>query len=349
MKLLWIIPIVVFLTMTFGIMKTVPMWQDEYVFYRITSQLPDLSVTSDWFYKDNPKTLEPSSTFPVDRKELFHLIYDMPIYSHSPLANYLSSPFVKLANLLADVKIIPHIEDDPKRAEAITLILRIIPMTLFAGTLTLIFHLLYRKFGDYAYLFSVPVFFSSGLLAGVYYFYWDAFMWFFFFLTLYLMERKSKWAYLTACCLVNTKIVIGMMLLIPLIIQNKKMIFTALAFVPFYIATWVVTGNPLYMITHLIPQTSQYSWIYMFWTNEIIWNVGLVWYALLTLPILFLIKKYPAYVATYLIVLWYAWGFGIAPDKMSAMLYSGALVFPIIVYELYPKIKAYAMLSVVKQ
>jgi hypothetical protein len=325
------------------IMKTVPMWQDEYVFYRLTSQLPNMAVTSDWFYNDNPKTLVPSSSFPVDRRELFSLIYDMPIYSHSPLANYLVYPVVKIVNLFADKGIIPSIEDTQalNKAEAIAVILRVVPISLFTASMVVIFKLMQMKVGALAYLFSIPILASKGLLAGSYYFYWDAFMWFFFVLSLYLMERKNKWAYLTACCLVNTKIVIGMVLLIPLIIKNRKMVYPALSIIPFYLATVIITGNPFYIITHLIPQTSQYAWIYRYWTMGIVWNFGLVYYVLLTLPIVFWIKKYPVYVATYLISLWYAWGFGIAPDKMSAMLYSGAIVFPLLCHEYYARIQRY--------
>jgi hypothetical protein len=340
---LLIAPLFIFSALMFRIMRTVPMWQDEYVFYRITSQLPNLATTSEWFFKDNPKTLVPSTSMPVDRKELFRLIYDTPIYTHSPLANYLVSPVVKTVNLLADNGIIPYVEEgsDLNKAETITMILRGIPIGLFAGTMYLIFKIMQHTVGDIAYLYSLPILASHGLLAGSYYFYWDAFMWFFFVLTLYLMEHNSKWAYLSACALVNTKFVIGTVLLIPLIIHNRKMIFTVLSILPFYFATVIVTGNPFYIVTHLIPQTSQYSWIYQYWTMDIVWNFGLIYYAVLTLPILLFVKKYPVYVATYLIVLLYAWGLGIAPDKMAGMFISGALVFPLIASEVYQRIKGY--------
>jgi hypothetical protein len=272
----------------------------------------------------------------------------MPIYTHPPLVNYLSYPIVNTVNALADNGVISRIEDsrDLNKAEAMTVLLRIVPMALFAVTMFLVFKLMQLKVGVLAYSFGIPIILSSGLLSESYYFYWDAFMWFFFVLTLYLTEKNSKWAYLTACCLVNTKLVIGMVLLIPLIIKNKKMIFASLSILPFYIATTIITHNPFYMIAHLIPQTSQYAWIYQYWTINIVWNFGLVYYFLLTLPIVFYFKKYPVYVTTYLIILWYAWGFGIAPDKMSAMLYSGALVSPLLCHEYYRKLQG---LSLVKE
>jgi len=321
----------------------VPMWQDEYVFYRITSQLPNLEVTTDWFYVDNPKTLTPSDGFPVDRKELFHIIYDMPIYMHSPLANYISYPIVRVVNLMADNGTLPRIENSNELhvQEPITLILRLVSIVLFCLSMWLIYKLLKRKIGDYAYLYSIPIFVSINLLGGIYNFYWDAFMLFFFVLTLYLMERKSKWAYLTGCFLVNTKLVIGIALLIPLIIKNKKMAFTLLSLIPFYIATVVVTHDPLYLIHHLFPQTSQYSWMYMFWTNNIIWHNGLILFAILTIPIFYYAKKYPEYIATFVILLFYAFGLGVSLEKISSLLYIGALVFPLFIYELklFPKIK----------
>ena len=349
--LLWVLPLVVWLTLSYNLMKTVPMWQDEYVFYRLTSQLPSLAVTKDWFYVDNPKTLVPSSSFPVDREELFRVIYNTPIYSHSPLANYLVWPFVKTVNILAEKGVIPRIEDtqDLNKAETMTVILRIVSMVLFASSMIVVFKLMQLKVRNSAYAYSIPVFMSIGLLLGGYYFYWDTFMWFFFVLSLYLSERKSRWAYVIACFLVNTKAVIGMVLLVPLIIQNRKMAYTLLSIVPFYIASAVITGNPFYTIAHLIPQTSQYTWIYRYWTPVMIKNFGLAYYAFLTLPILLFVKKYPVYVATYLISLWYAWGFGIAPDKMVSMLYGGALVFPLIVHEVYERTKGRLRLEVARQ
>jgi hypothetical protein len=326
-------------------MVYVPMWQDEYVFYRITSQLPNTSVTTEWFYKDNPKTLIPSEGFPVDRQDLFHKIYDMPIYMHSPLANYIVYPIVKGANYLADKGIIPHIEDSNELhlQEPMTMILRIIPILLMCVSMFFIYKLLKLKIGNEAYLYSIPVFVSINLLGGMYNFYWDCFMWFFFILTLYLMERKSKWAYLTSCFMVNTKFVIGLALLIPLIIKNKKMVLPALSIIPFYIATVVITHDPFYIITHLFPQTSQYSWMYMFWTNNIIWHNGLLIFAVLTVPIFYYYKKYPEYVVLFVIVLLYAFGLGISLEKISSLLYVGALVFPLVMYELniIPKIKSF--------
>jgi len=328
-----------------------PMWQDEYVFYRITGELPSSAVTIDWFYEDNPKTLVPSEYFPVDRKELFHLIYDMPIYSHPTLANYLVYPVVKIVNVLIDKGTLPSIESSETldKAETATVILRLVPTALFLASMMIAFKLVYSRVGALAYLCIVPILFSYYMLSGVGFFYWDAFMWFFFVLTLYLTERKSKWAYLTACFLVNTKIVIGMLLLIPLIIQNRKMAFAALSILPFYVATTIITGDPLYIVAHLLPQTSQYSWIMGDWSMTIVKSFGLVYYFLLTLPILFFVKKYPAYVAAYVITLLYAFGLGVSVNKMSSLFYVGALVFPLVVHEMYERTKGRLRLEVAKQ
>jgi hypothetical protein len=311
-----------------------PLWQDEYVFYRITSELPSTATSDTWFWVDNPKTTYNSEQWDksIDRQTYFARIYNTPIYVHIPLINYMMYPVVKLGNYLADQGIISHIEDNQsheQNAETMAIGFRIIPLVLFIITMWLVFLILERKVGNYVYLYFAPLLGSSAILSAVPYFYWDIFMWFFMVLTLYLMERNSKWAYLTACLMVNTKITIGLLLLIPFIIKNRKMVFCALSLIPFYLATVFITHDIFWIFTHLGGTTGAYSWVYSFWDSKYIWVFGLPFYGILTLPILFYFKKYPVYASMYLITVIYGWGLGITSTKMVGMLISGTLVFPI--------------------
>lgn len=336
--LLFFVPLILCSLFFWQGLTSSPLWMDEYVFYRITSELPSTATSDSWLWVDNPKTTYNSDSWDksIDRHDAFARIYNTPIYVHIPIVNYIVYPFVKLANYLADNGIIEHIEDNQnyeQNAETMTIGFRVIPLVLFIVTLWIVFLILQNKTGNYVYLYFAPLLASSAILTAVPYFYWDSFMWFFMVLTLYLQEKKSKWVYVTGCLLVNTKITIGLLLLLPFIIKNRKMVFCALSLVPFYLATVFINQDIFWIFTHLSGTTGAYSWVYSFWTNNYIWVFGIPFYAIITLPILFYFKKYPVYASLYLITIIYGWGLGIASTKMVGMLISGALVFPLWAYE----------------
>lgn len=359
-------PIIFLIAIMFGTSLNSPMWMDEYVFYRLASQFPDYSSTKDWFFVDRLEILRPSVDWgnsELTQEEALSKTYDAPIYPHTPFAVMLVAPVVKGLNYLADNGIMPHIEDEPgyigtteeevaqNRAETMTTILRLIPMALFATSLWLIFKLTYRKVGKNAYLFAVPIALTTLILIGNYLFYWDAFMMFFFVLTLYLMEMKpkGKWHYLTACFLVNTKIFLGIAFLLPLVVlaftRRKegqwtnafKMCLPALSILPFYAATVIVTGEPLYIFTHYIAQIPihRFSYSLLTWPDSLLLfiSLGIPFYLILTLPILRYFKKYPAYATFWTLGMFYAWGTGLGITHMSAMPYIGALTFPLVANE----------------
>ena len=320
--------------------KTDPLWQDEYVFYRITQELPSTSTSDTWFWIDNPKTTYNSEVWDdkkIDRHDVFARIYNTPIYVHSPIWNYVCYPIVKTMDYLADKGIISHIEENQDKkqpAETMTVVFRIIPICLFIVTMWFVFMILWQKVGVYAYYYFIPMLASSAILSCVPYFYWDMFMWLLVVMTIYFQERNSKWVYVTGCLLVNTKIAIGLLLLIPFIIKNKKMILCAFSLIPFYLATVFITGDIFWILTHLGGTTGAYSWVYSFWDNSLIRILGLPFYAICTLPILFYFKKYPVYCVLLLIAIFYGWGFGISTNKMVGMLIFGGLACSLLLYEL---------------
>jgi len=295
----------------------------------------------------------------LDREETFSIVYDTPIYTHTPLTVMLVSPLVKGLNYLADSEVIPHIEEEPGytgttkaeiaslKTETMTRILRLIPMGLFAVALWLIFRMMRYKIGNNAYLFTLPVAVSVMMLIGNYLFYWDAFMMFFFVLTLYLMEMKpnSKWKYVTACALVNTKIFLGVLFLLPLVIKavvsdrrnGWVMILPALSLLPFYLATIAVTGDPFYILTHYLNQTATHNFVYTLWAWPeglmLITMLGTPFFLVMTAPILRYFKKYPEYATYWIVTMMYAWGTGLGITHASSMVYAGALTFPLVANE----------------
>lgn len=338
-----------------------PMWMDEYVFYRLSSGLPNYSTTDDWFFKDRPTLLNPSATWSekssefLDKKEAFDWIYNNPVYFHSPFAPILVWPVVKLLNTMADNNIIPHIEEQEgypvpvkdntdqllnMQAETMTKILRMIPILLFLASMFLAYKISYKRFGKASYFYAVPLAASVQLFAGVYLFYWDVFMMFFFVLALYLLENKHEnWALVVACCLVNTKMFIDVLFLIPLIVKNRKMIWALLAFIPYYIFVAISGGNILYPILHyltgqgIVSHNYVYSlynfagWLYLFVM------LGTPVFLATTVPLFWRIKKYPEYITLWLCANLYAWGSGMGIAHLSCLPYVGVLIFPIVVYE----------------
>jgi hypothetical protein len=348
-----------------GMSAKTPMWMDEYCFYRLSSELPKYNSTSDWFFVDRPSMLALSIKWVgIDQRASFNLDYDTPIYTHTPLAPILVAPIVKGLNYLADKGVIQHIEaqpgmvvDEKNGAETITWILRIIPILLFVWTMWLIFKLMEHKVGKHAYMMWIPMLVGMRMFQGAFYFYWDVFMWFFFVLTLYIQEMhpNSKWKYVTACCLVNTKMFVGIAFLAPLVIKEIKnnwvsgvwkrnnwassfaMALTALSILPFYIATIVVTHNPLYVWQHYAAQIPVHNYIYTL-NNlpnyiNILFSLGTPVFLAIAVLLLSKFKKYPAYAIFTIIGLLYAWGAGLGMTQTTAMLYVGVITMPLVSYE----------------
>ena len=342
----WLLPIIMFgIILMMWNVKT-PIVTDEYCFYKLSLNFPDYHGTADWFLKDRPSMLNNSINWNKEEQaQAFHTIYDSQLYPHVPLMPMIFSPLVKGLNYLADRNVIPHLESEAgldaplesQKAETITIILRTLSIITLLVSMYLIFRLLYEKIGKIAYFFPVPLAASYQLLFGAFLFYWDVFMIFFFVLTLYLMERKSKWAYLTACLMVNTKMFVALVFLIPLMFKNWKMVFAGLAIAPWFLVSWVVTGNLFYFFAHYFGVVDEHNYIAQLYNFKdwllILIGLGMPFFVIMTFPIFRWIKKYPEYVALLIICLIYAYNGGLALTHMSSLLYAGCLVFPIVAYE----------------
>lgn len=359
-----IIPVLFFMAIMLGSSLKMPMIIDEYCFYRLAEQFPDYSSTADWFFVDRPSVLSESIDWDkadCEQRPMFDLVYETPIYTHTPLPVMIVAPLVQGLNWLADKGIMPHIEDEPgligvseeevagSKAEIITIILRMIPIFLCGASIWLMYKIMSHKVGINVWIFAIPLSFGIVLIAGSsYLFYWDVFMMFFFVLTLYIMEVKpnSKWKYVTACCLVNTKMFLGIAFLGILVVKaikndwktSWKMMLPTLSIIPFYIATVVVTGEPFYIITHYLNQTIIHNLMYTYFSAwdyvVMLFGQGVIQVVVMTAPILWFWKKYPEYALFWIFGIAYAWGTGLGRTHASTFIYTGALTFPLVMYEL---------------
>lgn len=358
----WALPLVVFMMMMLISSWKTPMWMDEWVFYKMSMNLPHYSLSSDIFFIDRPQTLNPTISWddktkstPMTRAEAFRITYDSPIYPHNAIEPVLVYPFVKGLNYLADKGVIAHIEDQPgypapvtdknqnaqnignMRAETMTFLLRLIPISLFIASMYFVYKILQKRIGFCAYFFTVPLAACVQLFTGAYLFYWDAFMMFFFVLTWYLMDRQSKWAYLTACLMINTKMFIPFLFLTVLMTKDWKIMFAGFSILPWWGVTVWVTHDPFYLISHYTAGIPIHNFMYTLYSVKdwLLLSVQLGWIVLfaLAIPIFKYAKKYKEYVTLLILGSLYAMGTGMGLTHLSTLLYVGALVVPVVFYE----------------
>ena len=303
---------------------------DEYFFIQVSGQLPAMATTSDWVRNDKPELLKTFAAYPEQFDNRLALSYDQPIRAHPPAPAMVAYPLVKLTENIA--------------------LLRIVSIAIVGVIGYIVYRLLERRVGKNLALTGLLIpLFCSNLLGGLVWFYRDTFMFLFFFLTWYFIEVKpSKWRWLTAILLVNSKFGIGLLLLLSLLFRDRKLAYASLSFLPFWLGTVAVTGNPFYLLEQWQVQGSIMSYhvsqyvLPNFWHLAIAW--GLIPYALVTLPCLKLIRREPAIVSFYLIILAYAFGSGWTEYLVASIIYSGMLTFPLVLHHFVGE-KAEAVLA----
>ncbi len=365
--LAWLAPLVMLVALMIGNSTKTPMWMDEYYFYRLAGQFPNYSTSANWIFKDRPALLNTSIKWQENPNypnmdDALKLTYTTQVFQHTPLPVILMSPIVKLVDKMADDGVIQHLEAQPGipeggmdgkdvnilNAETITAILRIIPILMFAFAMYLIFKMLYKRIGKSAYYFTIPLITSVRLLTGIYFVYWDIFMMFFFVVAWYFIEMKpnSKWKYLFACCMINTKIFVPLLFLIPLVIkewkdggikQAFKMCLTSLSIIPFWFYALYATGDFLYIWKHYTSGMYIHDWIYTLYSFTdvllLFVSLGIFLLLLMTVPLFKYWKKYIDYLTFFVVAMIYAWGAGMGMTHMANLVFVGAMLLPLVVYE----------------
>jgi hypothetical protein len=135
---------------------------------------------------------------------------------------------------------------------------------------------------------------------------------------------------------------LGMVFLIPIFVKAFvddrkncwKMLLPLLSILPFYIATVLVTGDPWYLLSHYSAQVPIHNYIYTLNTPKdylnILLNLGMPLYLIMTLPIFAHIKRHLPYVVFFVLAMTYAWATGLGLTHTTTMVYAGALIFPLV-------------------
>jgi len=209
-----------------------PIFADEYVFLKITNQLPKYDSTSEWL-NDTEFSIKADT-------EIAQMAYEGKVWGHPPMGNLLVWPLVKIAGDFIN-KIWVY---------------RVFYGTMMLLTVWLLADVIRRKFGYLIASFAMlPLLIAPSLLQAGIYVYHDMAMCLFLALSIWLIEVKpqSKWKYATATAMVLSKIYAGIFL-VPLALlywhKNWKVILCGFGLIPFLTYSWIVTSDPLYIVTH---------------------------------------------------------------------------------------------------
>jgi len=196
----------------------------EYVFQRITNELPEYSTNANWLLVDRTDL-----TSPLVNDTKYNLEFTQAVWDHPPLPNYIMYPISKVIDLNK-----PSIE-------------RMIPLILMLITVLLIADVIRRKFNwVYASLGLLPFIFSRQLLGSGMVLYYDCFMWLFFGISFWLIVVKPKYwnigIWISLCAMILSK-EIGLLLLPIIMIEGKswKYALAGLIYIPYL--TWVASAN----------------------------------------------------------------------------------------------------------
>lgn len=303
---------------------------DEYMFIRITEELPNCSTSATWLTVDHPEL-----TSEINSDEYYRLAYDTEVWIHPLLPNYLMYPLFKVINPMT-----------PSVARSIPLVLTLITALLIADIIR-------RKFNlALAGLSVLPFLFSMQLLGGGLWLYYDCFMWAFFALSLWLIYAKpdTKWVYLTMAAMLMSKET-GLVLIIPLMLayysQTYKLghmltlLLPALVLVGWQAHMGLVTGDALYYWRHwqaLKPLESNLT-VNLEYLRFYLINWGGIFYFVLTLPGLIANIKneqWWPFICLYLMTLCMGILWGIVPYHMFSMLFPGMAMMALSIRYLLP-------------
>lgn len=323
---IYIIAILVFMGNVFYIwnstaIRNTVMGNDEYFFYRITMNLPNVETTGAWLEEE-------CSPYPPEEKDYwatyrFDKAYTTPIWIHPLLANVIAYP---IAMIFTDVV------EQVQLLRLFDIVLIIITVFLFADII--------RRKTNYmiAGVSILPMLVGRFLLANGIMFYNDLFMWLFFALTMWVITIKprSKWIILLTAMTVLMKINAPLLLLpmgFYLWYQTKNISIVLrsvgvalLGFIGYLIFQAIVAGDALYVYHHW--QTLDYART-NFGKNVLpyLWDYTVSWGLWLSIPLLvvgiFLVVKRK-------LKMWY----GFALFGLSTLLYSFSWGF--FAYQVFP-------------
>lgn len=215
---------------------------DEAVFIRITEHLPAYESKAEWWTRDG--VTAPEDCDYLLPSTFYRNVLDTPIWRHPPVANYLAYPAVKL---LMNEESVATIDES-------TVKLRYIAWGMLAFGILGTVQIVRRrdKSGNTMLLAMLPL--AAGYAIFTFpntnWFYHDTFV--LVFLTTALLMRKTKYEkfiYIPLALMVGCKIT-AVLFLIPFVIENEKVALCSLVLVPYLVQTYVVTGEPFWIVQH---------------------------------------------------------------------------------------------------
>lgn len=320
-------------------MKNSWMGNDEYFFYRTTTNLPDVSTTGGWLLEDDAPNPEG-----VDRPAslLFDKAYTTPIWIHPLLANAVAYP---VAILFDDV------------ANQIQW-LRLFDVGIIIITVVLFLDVIRRKTnGLIAGVCVLPLLVGRYLLANGIMFYNDLFMWLFFALTLWVItvNPKSKWVILLSVMTVLMKIN-APLLLLPILLYLgyqtrdrfvvvRTAVVSVAVFMCYMLFQAIYAGDLLYAYHHW--STLDYATT-NFGKNVLpyLWDYVVSWGLWLSIPLIVAgivltlkrrMKAWYGFAAFGLVTLAYAWGWGFYSYQVFPVMYASMFAIPVIWFNAYIK------------
>ena len=319
---------------------SITMTRDEYVFYRLTLNLPDYNTDARWLDDDIAKEsgyFDPAADFSNPGViALNEASYTTPVWIHPPAANYIAYPIARLFdNPVSQIKIV-----------------HLVCVAIILLTVALFVDIIRRRTNKTVAALSIfPVLISRSLLLNGIMLYHDIFMWFFFALTMWVIECKSnsRWIILLAMITVLTKLN-AILLLIPIALflwyKNKKIEYKVIvpsicAIVSFLTFQAIVAKDALYIAHHWGGALSNTATGFV--ANVIFPNIvnyivswGLFVYVPLLLVCGFLVIKnrarrhYP-FVALGLITMGFAFGWAWLGYQVYPIMYASMFMIPITV------------------
>ncbi len=317
-------------------MSSVAMNHDEYIFYRLTMNLPHFNTDAKWLDENEltkPVSWERYSDDYI--KKLNEAAYTTPIWIHPIIVNYIAYP---IAKLFVD----PALEIKWLRLVCVFLI--VVTVTLFADVIR-------RRTNAYIATVSIfPMLVGQWLLANGIMFYNDVFMWLIFAFTLWVIERKpqSKWIILLTMLVVLSKLN-AILLLIPIGLflwhKNKKVEYKVI--VPSVVAIGLFFGfqafvakDLLYLVHHWSGTLSDFAKNFV---NQDVFphieNYIICWGLYISIPLIIVgaivvIKKrlssYYPFVAFSVVVMLYGFAWGWFAYQVFPIMYASMFAVPVV-------------------
>lgn len=313
-------------------MKNSIMGNDEYFFFCTTMNLPDYSTTGEWLCRDeapNPTGVDNAAEF------WFSMAYTKPVWVHPLVVNYLAYPIAM------------NFDDVVNQIQW----LRLFDILMIIITVFLFVDIIRRRTNKYIAAISIlPLLFGNYLLANGIMFYNDLFMWLFFALTMWVIDRypNSKWIYPLALITILSKMN-AIFLLIPIwlglyyhksVIKNKIAIASVASVFIFVIVQAVLAKDALYLWHHW--GTLTYNPHLNIRQNVFphLWDYALSWGLWYSIPLLlvgiFLIikrrlKSFYSFGVFGAVTLLYGFGWGAFAYHVFPVMYSSMFMIPIVI------------------